>query len=144
MDWLSAKSKDTYADYDKYLMAYPAGKHAGEARVALQAIGDATYTPLEAPCGARVAEMEMTFFGKPSGELVSLDCENKQGRTVKLGLKSKKFQDGKIETQDFGVIIMEQSNGAGADYEIQAGQMRKLQSFLGFDANGAQSTTKPN
>jgi hypothetical protein len=141
LDWLSAKAKDTYADYDKYLTTYPAGRHAGEAKAALQAIEDATYTPLEASCGARVAEMESTFFGKPSGELVSFECETKQGKTVKLGLKSKKFQDGKIETQDFGIIIM---NGEGEGYEIQAGQMRKLQSFLGLDANGAQSTAKPN
>ena len=54
-------------------------------KAALQAIEDATYTPLEAPCGARVAEMESTFFGKPSGELVSFECENKQGGLFALG-----------------------------------------------------------
>lgn len=76
--------------------------------------------------------MGFTFFGTPSGELVSFDCRDKQGKTVNLRLKSKHFDDGKIETADFGVIFMKQTNGTAAAYEILTNQMKKLGTSLGY------------
>jgi hypothetical protein len=57
-------------------------------------------------CGARVASMGFTFFGTPSGELDGFECLNEEGKTTSIKLKSKEFTDGKIETQDFGIIVM--------------------------------------
>lgn len=83
-------------------------------------------------CGARVAEMGFTFSGAPSGTLTGFECLNKEGETISIDLKSKEFVDGKIETQNFGIIIMKQTNGMAANYEMTASQITKLKTFLGF------------
>ncbi len=134
LDWNSAKTKNTVADYNKYLLTYSAGRHAVEAKAAIEAIEAVTYVPLDLPCGARVANMGFTFFGTPSGELVSFECQDKEGKTVKLKLKSKQFTDGKIETEDFGVIVMGHTNGTAASYEILESRIKKLRPLLGFGA----------
>ena len=135
LDWNSVKTKNTTADYNKYLQTYSAGKHAAEAKAAIGAIEAVTYIPLALPCGARVANMGFTFFGTPSGDLVGFECRDKNGKTVNIKLKSKKFTDGKIETADFGVIVMKNTNGTSAGYEILQSQIKSLQALLGSGAN---------
>jgi hypothetical protein len=130
IDWNSARAKNTAADYNKYIQTYSSGKHAAEAKAGIDAIEGATYIPLDLPCGARVSNMGFTFFGTPSGDLVGFECRDKKGETVNIKLKSKKFTDGKIETTDFGVILMKM-NGMSAGYEILQSQMKKLQVVIG-------------
>jgi hypothetical protein len=143
IDWTSIKTKNTSAGYNKYLLTYPAGRHTSEAKAAIEAIDAVTYIPLNMPCGARVAEMGFTFFGTPSGKLASFDCQDKAGKTIKITLKSKDFIDGKIETEDFGIIVMKRTNGTAAAYEILASQMKKLEALLRANGNAAQSSEPP-
>ncbi len=151
LDWSSTKAKNVIADYNRYLLTYPAGRHAIEAEAAVGAIEAVTYVPLNLPCGARVANMGFTFFGTPSGELVDFECQDKQGKTVKIKLQSKQFDDGKIQTEDFGVIRIrrptanEVAAGQGGNalsflYEITASDLKKLRTFLGLSADADQSS----
>ena len=135
LDWSSTRTKNTTADYNKYLQTHSGGKHAAEAKSAIEAIEAVTYVPLDLPCGARIDTMGFTFFGTPSGDLVGFECRDKDGKTVDIKLKSKKFTDGKIETADFGVILMKNTNGTSASYEILQGQVKKLQALLRSGAN---------
>lgn len=131
-DWTSAKAKNKRTDFQKYLASHAAGRHAADAKAAIDAIEAMTYVALNLPCGARVANMGFTFFGTPSGELVGFECQEKGGKTVNIKLKSKTFTDGKIQTEEFGVIVMKNTNGTAAAYEILQGQFKKLQARLGF------------
>ena len=141
LDWNSAKIKNTSVDYNKYLLAYPAGQDTSEARAAIE---DLSYVPLNLPCGALVKSMASTFFGPASGELGGFECMDKDKKIVEIKLKSNKFSDGKIETEDFGVIVMKSNGMLSAAYEILAGQRKKLQALLGYDANAAPSSGHPD
>ncbi|MFQ5750859.1 MAG: hypothetical protein ACE5HI_02585 [bacterium] len=83
-------------------------------------------------CGARIASMEFSFGGEPTGELVSFECLDKNGNTVQLELASKKMIDGKIETKDFGTILLKSARGASSTYYMTDRQIKKIKEFLGF------------
>jgi len=104
-------------------------------------------------CGARAARMGSTFFGKPSGELVSFECLDKEGKARIIPLKSKEVIDGKIETEDFGTILMrgttlgEAATGRpitdpllSPNYEMTGNQIKKLRAFLGTKASAATTS----
>ena len=87
-------------------------------------------------CGARVASMEFIVAenGKTSlnGELEGFECLNQEGKTVELVLSSKKLTDGKIETKEFGTILMEMQGFNSATYYMTDSQIMKIKEFLGF------------
>ena len=83
-------------------------------------------------CAARAARMEITFSGPPSGELVAFECLDKEDHSRSIKLKSTEVVDGKVKTQDFGIIHMMQTNGISATYEMTEDQIKKLKIFLGF------------
>lgn len=83
-------------------------------------------------CGADVAAMSFSFGGPPEGELVSFGCLDKNGKTIKLELASKKLTGGMIETRQFGVIRMKSSGVTGADYYMTESQIRKIKKSLGY------------
>lgn len=120
---------------------------AGTAPAAAKKTTTSGYRPLTPKdglsCGARVASMGFTFFGTPSGELTGFECLDKGGKTSSIELKSKEFSDGKIETKDFGVIIMKQTNGTSATYEMTESQIKQLRTFLGFSVTEAAKPAVP-
>jgi hypothetical protein len=83
-------------------------------------------------CGARIDSMEFSFGGPPSGELKGYECLDKEGKTRSIKLKSTKMVAGKIETEDFGAILMKSTTGTGATYAMTESQIKKLKTFLGF------------
>ena len=83
-------------------------------------------------CGARIDSMEFSFGGPPSGELKGYECVVKEGKTRSIKLKSTKMVAGKIETEDFGAILMKSTTGTGATYAMTESQIKKLKTFLGF------------
>jgi hypothetical protein len=83
-------------------------------------------------CGARVESMEFSFGGPPTGELASFECLDKNGKTVELELASKKMVDGKIETKQFGTILLKSEGPASGTYYMTDGQIKKIREFLGF------------
>jgi hypothetical protein len=96
-------------------------------------------------CAARVASMELSGFEgllaslTPSGgqrglagELKGFECADKEGKTKSIDLMSTKLVDGKIETKDFGTILMKSPTGSSATYSMSESQINKLKKFLGF------------
>jgi hypothetical protein len=77
--------------------------------------------------------MRFTFSGTPSGELTGFECR----KATSIPLKSKEFSDGKIETEDFGIIIIKRTTGTTATYQMTDNQIKKLTAFLGFNTNTA-------
>ncbi len=82
-------------------------------------------------CGGLVANMEFTFGGAPSGDLTGFQCVGKDGNTRSIELKSTKMVNGKIETKDFGTILMT-TTGTSAHYSMAGSNREKLGVFLGF------------
>jgi ankyrin repeat protein len=85
-------------------------------------------------CGALVDRIEFTFGGEPpSGKLGGYECLDKEGKTRSIKLRSTELVDGKIETEDFGTILVTRKTvSTSFTYLMTESQIKKLKAFLGF------------
>lgn len=88
-------------------------------------------------CEARVGEMGSEYgiargelVLKTSGEITSFKCQDKQGGFSNIELRSNKFTDGKIQTKNFGIIIMSTTGALSATYMMTDSQITKIKTFL--------------
>jgi hypothetical protein len=112
----------------------PVAKEASQSASAAKSGG--TYralTPADGlVCGVRVAKINFSFGTAPSGELIAFECVNKGGVQVRLELASTKMVDGKIETKQFGTILMATTTGTSAEYRMTEAQIKAVKKYLGF------------
>jgi len=84
-------------------------------------------------CSVRYSRMAFNNAGPTAGQIGGLECLDKAGKTRDIKLKSEAMEAGEIETQDFGKIQLESTNGVGtATIFMTESQIKKLQTYLGF------------